>query len=89
MLTYKIMSKTQIETSVGPVELQRRLAAGQPAFLLDVRAPGEYAAAHVPGAKLIPVGELDAARFHRENTNGSPLICCANRAIAPAAPLRN
>ncbi len=26
---------------------------------LDVRQPGEYASAHLPGAKLIPLGELD------------------------------
>jgi len=32
----------------------------QDAFtLLDVRQPGEYAARHIPGAKLIPIGELD------------------------------
>lgn len=27
--------------------------------LLDVRQPGEYEAAHIPGATLIPIGELD------------------------------
>jgi rhodanese-related sulfurtransferase len=27
--------------------------------LLDVRQPGEYAARHIPGSKLIPIGELD------------------------------
>jgi rhodanese-related sulfurtransferase len=27
--------------------------------LLDVRQPGEYKGGHMPGAKLIPVGELD------------------------------
>ena len=26
--------------------------------LLDVRQPGEYEQSHLPGAKLIPVGEL-------------------------------
>lgn len=26
---------------------------------LDVRQPSEYGAGHFPGAKLIPVGELD------------------------------
>jgi rhodanese-related sulfurtransferase len=26
--------------------------------LLDVRQPGEYEKSHLPGAKLIPVGEL-------------------------------
>lgn len=27
--------------------------------VLDVRQPGEYKSGHMPGAKLIPVGELD------------------------------
>jgi rhodanese-related sulfurtransferase len=27
--------------------------------LLDVRQPGEYEKNHIPGSKLIPVGELD------------------------------
>ena len=27
--------------------------------LLDVRQPKEYAASHMPGAKLIPLGDLD------------------------------
>lgn len=30
------------------------------AILLDVRQPQEYAAGHMPGAKLIPVGELES-----------------------------
>lgn len=56
----------QTEKSINPRELQRRLAAGSPARLLDVRTPGEHANAHVPGAKLIPLDELDAAAFYRE-----------------------
>jgi len=27
--------------------------------LVDVRQPGEYEAEHIPGAKLIPLGELE------------------------------
>jgi rhodanese-related sulfurtransferase len=60
------MNAMPAETSIHPRELQRRLAAGQPAQLLDVRTPGEYAAAHVPGTTLIPLDELDAADFCRQ-----------------------
>jgi len=56
----------QVESVVAPRELYRRLAAGRPARLLDVRTPGEFAEAHVPGARLIPLDELDAAAFCRE-----------------------
>jgi rhodanese-related sulfurtransferase len=37
-------------------ELARRLDAG--ATLIDVRNPHEYEAGHVPGARLIPLGDL-------------------------------
>src|SRR6476660_156771 len=37
-------------------ELADRLDAG--GFLLDVRQPDEYDAGHVPGAMLIPLGEV-------------------------------
>jgi rhodanese-related sulfurtransferase len=82
------MNKTQTEIAVSAQELQRRMAAGQAACLLDVRTPGEYAAAHVPGTKLIPLDELDAAAFCRERNGGcSPVyVLCqsggrARRAI--------
>jgi rhodanese-related sulfurtransferase len=82
------MSETQSETTVSPVELQRRLAAGRPACLLDVRTPGEHAAAHVPGARLIPLDKLDPAAFIRErNGDEAPVyVLCqsggrARRAI--------
>ena len=72
------MNKMQSETTISPRELQRRLAAGQPGCLLDVRSPGEYATAHVPGARLLPLDELDPAAFQRERAgDGSPVyvIC--------------
>jgi rhodanese-related sulfurtransferase len=56
----------QPKTSVTPRELHDRLAGSAVAELLDVRTPGEFAAVHVPGAKLIPLDELDAAAFCRE-----------------------
>ena len=38
-----------------------KLAADQSydILFLDVRQPKEYAAGHLPGAKLLPLGELD------------------------------
>jgi len=82
------MNQTQTESSVTAQELQRRMDAGQAACLLDVRTSGEYGAAHIPGTKLIPLDELDAAAFCRErNGDGSPVyVLCqsggrARRAI--------
>jgi rhodanese-related sulfurtransferase len=61
-----IMNTLQAITSIQPLELQRLLAEGRPAQLVDVRTPGEFATAHVPGAKLFPLGDLDPAAFRRE-----------------------
>jgi rhodanese-related sulfurtransferase len=82
------MTATQPGSAVSPRELHRRLAAGGSAELLDVRTPGEYAAAHVSGARLLPLGELDAAAFLRQRgANDNPIyVLCqsggrARRAI--------
>jgi rhodanese-related sulfurtransferase len=60
------MNPLQAKSSIAPLELHRRLAEGGPAQLLDVRTPGEFAAAHVPGARLIPLGDLDPAAVQRQ-----------------------
>ena len=39
-----------------PAELAKKLAAGEPVFLLDVREPWEHATAHLPNSTLIPLG---------------------------------
>ncbi len=45
--------------SIDVGQLQQRLKAEPVPFLLDVREPWEYQAGHVPGAQLIPLGELE------------------------------
>jgi rhodanese-related sulfurtransferase len=60
------MNTLQVKTSIQPLELQRLLAEGAPAQLLDVRTPGEFAAAHVPGAKMIPLDGLNPEAFQRQ-----------------------
>ena len=39
-------------------ELQVKLTQDKRPYLLDVRQPEEYRAAHIAGSKLIPLGEL-------------------------------
>ena len=43
---------------VEPEALRAELESDEPPFLVDVREPGEWAIAHLPGAHLIPKGEL-------------------------------
>lgn len=39
-------------------ELKRRMESGEPFLLIDVREPHEYEIASLPGARLLPLGEL-------------------------------
>jgi rhodanese-related sulfurtransferase len=60
------MTTSQYKNSITARELDRLLAEGRPAELLDVRTPAEYTACHVPGANLIPLDELNAAAFLKQ-----------------------
>ncbi len=46
-------------SSVSWQEAKDHIDGGEDAVLLDVRQPSEYQAGHLPGATLIPIGELD------------------------------
>jgi adenylyltransferase/sulfurtransferase len=39
-------------------DLARRIAAGEPTYLLDVRQPWEHARVALPGSVLVPLGDL-------------------------------
>jgi rhodanese-related sulfurtransferase len=43
---------------IKPAELKRKLDAGEPVLLLDVRNYDEYAHCHLADSTLIPLGEL-------------------------------
>jgi rhodanese-related sulfurtransferase len=45
---------------ISPTELAGKLAGDDPPRLLDVREPEEHAFATLPGAQLIPLGQLEA-----------------------------
>jgi rhodanese-related sulfurtransferase len=59
--------------SISPLELHRRMAAGEAVALMDVRTPREYRDTHVPGAVLEPLDSLDAARLARRFSQERPL----------------
>ena len=62
-------------------ELARRHAAG--AFVLDVRNPDEYEAGHVPGAVLLPLGELNDR--WQEVPEGDVVVICKSGARSARA----
>ena len=80
--------RTQEPAWIEPDELQRRLAAGDPVMLLDVRQPDEFAAppGHLPGAVNVPLAELgertpDLARRKQPIV----VVCKTDRRSARAA----
>jgi rhodanese-related sulfurtransferase len=54
-------------------EAQRRIAAGTP--VIDVREPDEYVEGHVPGAPLIPLGDVPD-RVGEVPSGGEVLVIC-------------
>lgn len=54
-------------------ELQRKLAAKEPVYLLDVRQAWEHETAALPGSVLIPLPEL-AARVHEIKPPSAALV---------------
>jgi adenylyltransferase/sulfurtransferase len=46
------------ESDITPVELKKKLDAGETPFILDVREPNEYQINRIAGSTLIPLGEL-------------------------------
>ena len=68
------MATMQTKTSITPSELNCLLKEGCAAVLLDVRTPDEFATGHVPGAQLIPLGDLDPSAFLRQcGTTDQPI----------------
>lgn len=63
--------KTTSHPSISPHDLKTRLDRGE-CCLVDVREPVEHAEEHIPGARLIPLGELEK-RVH-EISPGEPLV---------------
>ena len=54
------VSETSLRLEANPQDIQRRIDAGEPLVLIDVREPDEYAITHIEGATLIPMREIPA-----------------------------
>ncbi|MGB5439124.1 MAG: rhodanese-like domain-containing protein [Gammaproteobacteria bacterium] len=62
---------TQIST-ITPEKLHAAQQRGEQPALLDVRTAAEYRAGHIPGAQLLPVGELGPDEVTRQFKHAAP-----------------
>src|SRR5215471_9384265 len=80
--------RTQEPRWIESDELQRRLAAGDPVMLLDVRQPDEFTAppGHLPGAVNVPLAELaDRTPDLAQRRQPIVVLCKTDRRSARAA----
>ena len=74
--------------TVSPFEAQKKLALKPKPFLLDVRQPEEFRAGHIPGAKLIPLGELPRRMHELPKTQEILCVChSGNRSLSATRQL--
>jgi rhodanese-related sulfurtransferase len=60
---------------IPPLELKRRLEAGEPAAILDVRDAWEHELCAIPGARLIPMDQLEW-RVDELDSQGEVVVYC-------------
>lgn len=65
------------EIEMSAAEARAAMSGSVPIVLVDVRTPGEWQAAHVPGSVLIPLHELESRADEIEAAKDAPIgILC-------------
>jgi adenylyltransferase/sulfurtransferase len=68
-------SASAAAVELSAAELKAELALGKPLVLLDVREPLEWEICHIPGSKLVPLGDLPDRVGELESTDEVVTIC--------------
>src|SRR4029079_3006322 len=69
---------------ITATELNELLQSGKDVQLIDVRQPAEYNFARIPGAKLIPLGEIIARMDELDDSRELILQCTMGGRRAPS-----
>ncbi|MBA2560260.1 MAG: rhodanese-like domain-containing protein [Propionibacteriales bacterium] len=78
------------ETPTPEIDIEELAASRESGVLVDVREPDEYIAGHLPGAVLIPMGQLANRMRELDNTSPVFVICASgNRSSAMTDLLRS
>ncbi|MBM3771282.1 MAG: molybdopterin-synthase adenylyltransferase MoeB [Acidimicrobiia bacterium] len=70
---------------ITSVELKQRIDKGQPPRIVDVREPNEFQINRIPGAELIPLGELPRRYAELDATEELVVMCKMGGRSAKAA----
>jgi sulfur-carrier protein adenylyltransferase/sulfurtransferase len=72
-------------TEITPRELANQMHGGAQIDLIDVREPGEWAIARLPGARLVPLGQLAASMATLDSAREIVVMCRSGQRSASAA----
>jgi adenylyltransferase/sulfurtransferase len=67
-----------------PAELEAALRRGEELLLLDVREPGEHALARIEGARLLPLGQLEARAEELAEWRGRRVVVHCHHGVRSA-----
>ena len=76
-----------LSPGLTPAELQERLATPGVPLVVDVRKPAEFGVAHVPGAKNIPLDEIEQRLDELRSGNGVLIYCINGSRTRQAEPI--
>ena len=78
-------STPTLPQDLTPTQLKRRLDRGEPIQLVDVREAPEFASARrLPGAQLVPLGEIGQHAAEFDHSQPLVLICGSGKRAAQA-----
>lgn len=72
------MNQTNLPMEIGPLDVKRRLDAGDALYLVDVREPAEFELARIESAELIPMRAIPAAlqQLEAKADEGALIVFC-------------
>ncbi len=79
-----VEANTTTENAISPQALAQRLASPHPPLVLDIRDPEEFQIGHLPGARNVPLEQLDAALKELPREAEIVVVCRRGRRSADA-----
>jgi rhodanese-related sulfurtransferase len=65
-----------MDYEITPEEVKAKLDRGEGFTLLDVREPWEFETAHMPGSKLVPMGDVPSRAYQELDPEDQIVVVC-------------